>query len=320
MRRRETIAGIAGATLWPLAARAQQQKMPTLGVLVRAAPGWQRFWQLFSEAMRDLGYVEGRNIHYEFRSDEGDITRLPGLAAELVRLRVDVIVTWFTPAAVAAKEATREISIVCANCGDMIGTGLVASLARPGGNITGLSSFGGVLVAKNLELLLEIVPATRRVAVLLNAPDPYSKVFLEGNQLAARASGTAVDAVPINNLDELEVAFAAMENKRLDAVVVQPSLPTKRVAELALRYRIPTGCVRRDFVYDGGLMSYFAEDAEIYRRTASDVDKILKGAKPADLPVEQPSKFGLVINLKTAKALGLTVAPTLLARADEVIE
>lgn len=321
MRRRELFRTIGGtAPLWPLAVWAQAPKVSTIGILAHDAPGIQRFRQLFPKSLRELGYVEGRNLRLEFRSDQGQLGRLPELAAELVRLRVDVIVTWFTPAAIAAKQATREIPIVCANCGDMIDTGLVASLARPGGNITGLSSFGGVLVAKNLQLLLEIVPAAKRVAVLLNAPDPFSKVFLEGNQLAAKASGTAVEAVMTNNLDELEAAFSGMENKRPDAVVVQPSLPTKRVAELALRYRMPTDCVRRDFVYDGGLIAYFADEADIYRRAASDVDRILKGAKPSELPVEQPSRFGLLINLKTAKVLGLTVPRSMLALADEVIE
>jgi ABC-type uncharacterized transport system substrate-binding protein len=321
MERRDFITLISGAAIaWPLVARAQQPKMRTIGVLVHAAPGWQRFWKAFPEVLHELGYIEGQNIRFEFRSDEGQMSRLSELATELVRLKVDVIVPWFTPAAVAAKQATREIPIVCALCGDMVGTGLVESLARPGGNVTGSSSLNPELAARAVDLIREIVPSAHRVGVLANAPDPFSKQFLKQIQLAGEATGTAIDPIMIHTVEELEAAFPAMEISRADAVIVQPSLPTKRVAQLALSYRIPAVCTFRDFAYDGGLMAYFADEAEMYHGAAVVVDKVLKGAAPADLPVEQPTKFELVINLKTAKVLGISVPPHLLALADEVIE
>jgi putative tryptophan/tyrosine transport system substrate-binding protein len=321
MRRREFFKVIGGVTSsWALAASAQQPNVPTIGVLVRGVPGWQEFWRLFPDALRELGYVEGKNIHFEFRSDQGDISRLPELAAELVRLKVDVIVTWFTPAAIAAKAATREIPIVCAICGDLVGTGLVESLARPGGNVTGSSSLNAELSGKTLELIGAMIPSARRIAALANAPDPFSKLFVKQIQLAGEAAGMTIDPIMIHSGEELETAFASMEKSRPDAVIVQPSLPTKRAAELALSYRIPATCGWRAFVNDGGLMAYFAEEADLYRRAAVFVQNILRGTKPADLPVEQPTKFELVINLKTAKAIGLTLPPTFITRADEVVE
>jgi putative tryptophan/tyrosine transport system substrate-binding protein len=321
MRRREFITAIAGAAIvWARAARAQQPKMWTIGVLVRAAPGWQRFWKMFPAALHDLGYSEGRNIRFELRSDDGQISRLPELATELARLKVDVIVSWFTPAAIAAKQATRDIPIVCALCGDMIGTGLVENLARPSGNVTGNSSLTSELGAKAIDLIRQMLPSAHRIGALANAPDPFSKSFLKQIQDAGDSAGTAIEPIMIHSAEELDAAFAAMETSRVDAVIVQPSLPTKRIAELALRYRIPSGCAFRDFAYDGGLMSYFADEAEMYRNAAVLVDKVLKGVKPAVLPVEQPTRFALVINLKTAKAFGLAIPHNLLVLADEVIE
>jgi putative ABC transport system substrate-binding protein len=321
IRRREfiTLLGSAAAA-WPLAGRAQQPNVATIGVLVHAAPSWQRFWLLFREALRDHGYAEGKNIRFEFRSDQGKMSHLPELAAELVRLKVNVIVAWFTTAAIAAKQATHEIPIICAACGDMVGTGLVESLARPGGNVTGNSSLTAELAGKTVELIREMVPSATRVAALANAADPFSKSFLKQIQLAGEATGTAIDSIMIHGTEELDAAFPAMAGQRIDAIIVQPSLPTKRAADLALSHRIPAVCTFRQFPRDGGLAAYFGAQEEMYRRAAAFVDKILKGAKPADLPVEQPTKFELVINLKTAKALGLEVPPTLLARADEVIE
>jgi putative ABC transport system substrate-binding protein len=321
MRRRDFIKVIGGAAVgWPLAARAQQPKVPTVGVLVVGAPGSEQFWRLFREGMRELGYIEGQNIRFEFRSDEGKISRLPELAAELVRLKVDIIVTWFTPAALAAKQATREIPVVIALAGNPVENGLVESLARPGGNVTGMSIVGAELASKGVELIRELLPSARRVAALANAPDPFSGPFLEQIRLGGQATGVTIDAVMIRGAEELEAAFPAMEQKRPDAIIVQASLPAKRVAELALRYRIPTVGIVRAFVEEGGLMTYTAAEADLYRHAAMYVDKILKGAKPADLPVEQPTKFELIINLKTAKALGLSVPPSLLGRADQVIE
>ena len=322
MKRREFITLIGSAAVgWPLAAYAQQPKVPTVGALVVGSPGSEQFWRLFREGMRELGYIEGQNIRFEFRSDEGKISRLPELAAELVRLKVDIIVTWFTPAARAAKQATREIPVVIALAGNPVENGLVESLARPGGNVTGMSIVGAELASKGVELIRELLPSARRVAALANAPDPFSGPFLEQIRLGGQATGVTIDAVMIRGPEELEASFTtAMEQKRPDAIIVQASLPAKRVAELALRYRIPTVGIIRAFVEEGGLMTYSAAEADLYRHAAMYVDKILKGAKPADLPVEQPTKFELIINLKTAKALGLSVPPSLLGRADQVIE
>jgi ABC-type uncharacterized transport system substrate-binding protein len=310
---------LALSLLAPLAAGTQPPKVPTIGVLVVGSPGSERFWRLLRESMRDLGYVEGHNVRFEFRSDQ-QVSRLPDLAAELVRRKVDVIVTWFTPAARAAKQATRDIPIVMALAGNPVESGLVDSLARPGGNVTGMAGVGAELAGKCIELIREMVPSAHRVAVLANAPDPFSKPFIEQIRLTAAASGTTIDPIMIRSAEELEAAFPVMARERPAAVVVQPSLPIKRVAELALRHRIPTVSIVRGMVDEGGLMSYGIDEAAAYRRAAVFVDKILKGAKPADLPVEQPTKFELVINLKTAKALGLTIPPSVLGRADQVID
>jgi putative tryptophan/tyrosine transport system substrate-binding protein len=322
VKRRAFIAGLGGAVAWPLAARGQQQqrgKVPTIGVLVVASPGSEQFWLLFREAMRELGYIEEQSIRYEFRSDQG-VSHLPELAAELVRLNVNLIVTWFTPAAQAAKRATRDIPIVMALAGNPIETGLVDSLDRPGGNVTGMAGVTAELAGKSVELLREMLPSEHRIVALANAADPFSKPFLEHIRLGGVATGTTIDAKMIHSAEELEAAFLEMEKERPDAVIVQPSLPSKRAAELALRYRIPAVSLLRGFVEEGGLMSYAASEADMYRRAAAYADSILKGANPADLPVEQPTKFELIVNIKTANALGLTVPPAFLARADEVIE
>jgi putative ABC transport system substrate-binding protein len=320
IRRREFIVTLGSAAAWPIPARAQQPKVATIGVLVRAAPGWQQFWQSFREELRELGYIEGKNIRLEFRSDQGEMSRLPELAAELVRLKVDVIVTWFTPAAIAAKQATHDIPVVCAACGDMVGTGLVDNLARPGGNVTGNSTLNAELSAKTVELIREILPSMRRVAALTNAADPFSKSFLGQLQLAGSGTGTAIIPIMISSDEELDASFSAMERDRPDAVIVQPSLPTKRAAELALSHRFPAVCAWRQFAHDGGLASYYGSEGEIYRRAATFVDKILKGTKIAELPVEQPTKFELVINVKTAKVLDVWLSPAIIVRADELIE
>jgi putative tryptophan/tyrosine transport system substrate-binding protein len=304
----------------PIRRRRQQPTVPTVGILVRAVPGSEEFRQLFPEALRSLGYIDGKNIHFEYRSDEGQINRLPELAAELVRLKVNVIVPWFTPAAAAAKQATREIPIVCAACADPVGTGLVESLARPGGNVTGISGVIGELSAKLVELIPEVVPSAHRINVLANVPDPFTKSFLKQVRLAGQETGASIEPVMINTSEELDAAFAAMRQSRPDAIVVQPSLPLKRAAELALSYRIPAFCAWRTFPHDGGLGAYVAAETEMYRRAAALVDKVLKGERPAEIPVEQPTKFDLIVNLKTAKTLGLNISPSVLARANEVIE
>jgi len=275
---------------------------------------------LFQEGLRGLGYIEGQNILFEFRSAGGKVNLLPDLAAELVRLKVDIIVVWQTPTARAARQATSEIPIVMADVGDPVGTGLVASLARPGGNVTGLAGVTAELAGKSVELIRAMMPSASRVAVLVNSTDPFRKPFLEQIQLASRTLGLSIQPIMIGGGEELDVAFARMSKERIDAVIVQPSLPTKRAAELALKHRLAAVSVPRWFAEEGGLMSYSARLADLYRQAASYVDKILRGAKPADLPVMQPTTFELVINLKTAKAIGLTIPPSVLARADEVIQ
>jgi putative ABC transport system substrate-binding protein len=320
MKRSDFLAMVASAALWPLPGTAETAQVPTIGVLVVESPASQRFWRLFREDMRELDYVEGKNVRYEFRSDGGQGSRLPALAAELVGLKVDLIVAWFTPAALAARQATRQIPIVMALVGSPVENGLVESLARPGGNVTGMAALGAELAGKCVDLVRELVPSAHRIAALVNAPDPFSKPFLRQIQLNGEASGTAIEPIMIQSTAELDPAFTAMEKERPDAAIVQPSLPIKRVAELAIKSRIPAMSFIRDFANEGGLMSYGSEEADAYRKAAVYVDKILKGAKPADLPVQQPTKFELVVNLKTAKALGLTIPPSILARADEVIE
>jgi putative ABC transport system substrate-binding protein len=320
MRRREFIT-LLGAAAWPPAARAQQPgKLPTIGALVIGNTNPEQFWREFRQGLRDLGYVEGQNIRFEFRSAEGQLNRLPELADELVRLKVDVIVTWFTPAALAAKQATREIPIVMAETGDPIGTGLVASLPRPGGNVTGMASVTAELAGKCVQLIRDMLPSASRVTALANATDPFSKPFLQQIHLGGEATGITINPIRISSSEEFDAAFAAMEKDRPDAIIVQPSLPTKRAAELALKHRVPAVSVPRWFAEEGGLMSYSTRYAELFRKAAVYVDKILKGARPADLPVEQPTIFELVLNMKTARALGLAVPPEFLARVDEVIE
>jgi putative tryptophan/tyrosine transport system substrate-binding protein len=321
MKRREFITLLGGAAAaWPLAAMAQQPKVPTIGALVIGNTDPAEFWREFRQGLHDLGYVEGQNVRFEFRSAEGQVERVPELAAELVRLKVDVIVTWFTPTTRAAKQATSQIPIVMADAGDPVGTGLVASLPRPGGNVTGIAGITAELSGKCIELIRELLPAARRVTALANATDPFSKPFLEKVQLAGEATGTTINPVRVSSGEEFEGAFAAMEKERPDAVIVQPSLPSKRAAELALKHHVPAVSVPRYFAEEGGLMAYSARFSDLYRKAAVYVDKILKGAQPADLPVEQPTIFELIINLRTAKALGLTVPPAFIARADKVIE
>jgi putative ABC transport system substrate-binding protein len=287
LKRRDFITLLSGAAAtWPATGIAQA-KVPTIGVLVVGSPGSERFWKLFRELMRELGYVEGRNIRYEFRSDQGQVTRLRELATALVQLNVDLIVTWFTPAAQAAKVSTREIPIVMAFTGNPIETGLVESLDRPGGNITGMAGVTGELSGKSVELMREMLPRAHRVVALANAPDPFSKPFVEQIQLGGITTGIKIEAKMIR-VDELDAAFQEMEKERIDAIIVQPSLPSQRVADLALKYKIPAASAVRWFAEEGGLMSYAAAEADMYRQAATYVDRILKGAKPTELPVQQP--------------------------------
>jgi putative ABC transport system substrate-binding protein len=322
MKRRDIIALIGGVALapllWPLPLRAQRTKLPSIGVLVPANP--EPFWGLLREGLREHGYAEGKNIRFEFRSADGNPERLRQLADELIRLKVDMIVASQTPAVIAVKRATTEIPIVMAAAGDPVGTGLVASLARPGGNITGLSGTTAELGSKILELVREMLPSTRRVAVLANATDPFTKPFLAQIEQGGRSLGIAIQVLQVRGAEEFGAAFAAMARERADAVIVQPSLPRKLALDLALKQRLPPISPTRLFAAEGGLLSYALNQNELYRRAAFYIDRIFKGARPADLPVEQPTKYELVINLKAAKTLGIAVPPTLLARADEVIE
>ena len=270
--------------------------------------------------LREHGLVESQNFAFELRSAAGNPDLLPDLAAELVRSKVDLLAAIFTPCALAAKQATREIPIF-AIAGDPVGTGLVGSLARPGGNITGLSNMGAETGGKCLELFRDMLPSLRRVGVLANPVDPFSKSIVEQIQVAGRTAGIDIGPiVMVRGLSDVEAGFSALARDRADALVVPGIFFANTIADLAIRYRLPSASVLRSFADAGGLMSYGADIPHMYRRSAVFVHKILQGTKPADLPVEQPTKFELVINLKTAKAIGLDVPIFLQQRADEVIE
>ena len=307
-------------------AEAQQQtKVAKIGFLgVRSASRQAPGAEAFRRELLKLGYIEGKNITFEYRDTEGKLDRLSVVADELVRLGVDVLVTAGTPAALALQNATRTIPIVFTSVGDPVAAGLVDSLARPGGNITGFTEISAVLAGKRLELLKETIPKLSRVAVLWNPRNPGNAQQWKESQLAARELGLQLHSLEVSSADKYESAFKEAVKARSAALAVaQDSLfnvNEKLIAELAIKNRLPSIYTRREFVESGGLMSYGNDRAEPYRRAALIVDKILKGAKPADLPVEQPTKFELVINLKTAKALGLTIPPVVLMRAEKVIK
>ena len=327
MNRRTFIVTTASFLAAPLAAEAQQAGgVHRMGFLTSgsATASW-RAVDAFRQGLRERGWVEGQNIVIDYRSAEGVFDRLPDLAAELVRLQVQVMVAGPTPAAVAARNATREIPIVMWAVGDPVGLGLIASLARPGGNVTGTSfSVGMDTVGKQLELLKETVPKVRRVAVLSNPANPAHALALSIVKIAAQSLGVQFELLEARSPSEFEGAFAAMAKERVAALLVLTDgvffLHRARLVSLAAKNRLPAMYQLREYVEAGGLMSYAPSTQDLFGRTASFVDKILKGAKPADLPVEQPTKFELVINMKIAKSLGLTIPPSLLARADEVIQ
>jgi putative ABC transport system substrate-binding protein len=273
------------------------------------------------DGLRELGYVEGQNIAFEFRSAEGKLDRLPELASELVRLKVDVIVALYVPSALAAKQATREIPIVMI-AAEPIETGIVASWARPGGNVTGVALMSAALVGKCVELFRDMLSAMRRIAVLTNAADPlFAKLVVNQVELAGRITGIEIQPIMVRGPDEeLNTAFATIANGRADAVVIQGSLSTKRIADLALEHRLPAASTTRGFVDAGGLMSYGADGPAIFRHSARFVHRILQGGQPNDLPIEQPTKFELAVNLRTAKAMGITIPETFLLRADALLE
>jgi putative ABC transport system substrate-binding protein len=311
----------------PLAADAQQAgKVPRIGFLSLTSPSDRPpLLDAFRQRLRELGWVEGQNIVIDYRYAEGRVDRLPDLAAELVRLKVDLIVASAgTQAATAAKNATETIPIVMIYVRDPVGTGLIASLARPGGNVTGVSGSAGLeLFAKQLELLKETVPKIRRVAILSNPDNAYHQLAIREVNVAARSLGVQLQLLEARGPNEFDGAFAAMAKERVGALLVLSdaifSSHRTRLADLAARSRLPAAYGVRDSVEAGGLMSYGPSLLDSYRQAATYVDKILKGAKPADLPVEQPMKFELVLNLKTAEALGLTIPPLILFQADEVI-
>ena len=327
MERRAFMGVLAGGLLAaPLTAEAQ----PAANV---ARIGWLGFGgpssrtEAFLQGLRDLGYVEGRNVVVEYRSAEGKLEHLPTLAAELISLKVDVIVAQSTAAALAAKQATRAIPIVFGAVSDPVATGLVASFARPGGNVTGSSFFAPELVGKSMELLKQVVPGVARVAILWQPPafaEAQGKALLTAAEAAAQTLRVRLQVVEARGPDDFDRAFSEMTKGRAEALAVLTSATfpqgRRRLVDLAAKSRRPVIYPFREDVEAGGLMSYGPNVSDLFRRAATFVDKILKGAKPADLPVEQPTKFELVINLKTAKALGLTIPPSLLARADEVIQ
>ena len=321
MRRRDFIKIIGGtAVAWPLVTHAQQAKLPTIGVLVLGSPPPEAFLQALRDELQAVGYTEGRNIRLEIRSAERKADLLAEKAVELVRLKADIIVAFQTPAATAAKQATGEIPIVMALVGDPVGTGLVTSYARPGGNVTGTAAGSTEVAGKTVELIREVFPSARRFAVLANETDPFTAPFLAAMGLAAGSAGMEMEPIMARPGGPLDAAFESMAAKRVNAVIIQGSLVRKEAVDLAMKHRLPAFGISRELPAIGGLMGYFANFAEMYHDTAVYIDKILKGANPADLPVSFPTKFELVINLKTAKALGIEVPPTLLARADEVFE
>jgi putative ABC transport system substrate-binding protein len=322
VRRREfvTLLGGAAAT-WPLAAHAQGLKVAQIGVLVLTNADGQSLTRELRLGLRDLGCSEGQNFVFQLRSADGDAARLPQLATDLVSAQVDVIVATFTPCALAAKRATTTIPIVMAAVADPIAVGLVASLARPGGNITGLSNMAAETAGKSVELFRDMLPSIGRVAALANPADPFTIPFLEQVRLAGQTAGIRIEPVAMaRGSEEAEAAFATISQERAEAVVVQGIFFPKTIAELALKYRLPTASVVRQFAEVGGLISYGADIRDIYRRSATLVYRILRGTKPADLPVELPTRFELVLNMKTAKALGIDVPWFFQQRADEVIE
>jgi ABC-type uncharacterized transport system substrate-binding protein len=325
MGRREFVALLAGAAAWPIGARAQQAgKLPIIGYLGQStlAVESQRVAGLL-QGLRELGWTEGRTVAIEYRWGEGRIERAAEIATEFVRLKVDVIVTAGTPQTIAARQATSHIPIVFASAGDPVGSGLVATLARPGGNVTGLSTQAVDLAGKRLEFLREVVPGPGRLAVMGNVGNPSIVLEMRELKAAAHTLGFEIVALEIHKTEDIVPAFESLKGRADALYVVFDALVSanwNRINTLALGARLPTMSANPAHVEVGALMSYAPNGPALFRRAADYVDKILRGAKPGDLPVEQPTKFDLVINLVTAKALGLTIPPALLARADEVIE
>jgi putative ABC transport system substrate-binding protein len=328
VKRREFITLVGAGVAWPIAVRSQQQveKVYRLGFLTPGSFGAvPHLDEAFQQGLRELGWVEGQNIITDYRFADGKFDRLPDLAAELVRLKVDIIVAAATPSSAAAKHATDAIPIVMIAAGDPVGAGLITSLARPGGNVTGSSfSVGMETFGKELELLKEVMPGVRRVAVLSNPATPNQRLAISNIESAAQSLAMELQLLEARDAKEFDTAFGAIAKERLSALLVVADslfiLHRKQLVDLAAANHLTVAYGYKEHVEAGGLMSYGPSLSDIWRRSATFVNKILKGAKPGDLPVEQPTKFELVINVKAAKALGITVPPTLLVRADEVIE
>jgi putative ABC transport system substrate-binding protein len=324
LKRREFITLLGGAAAWPLAAHAQHQPgRYTIGYFSAGPTSPPELWSAFVEALRRLGLVEGANITFERRYAENRLDRLPELAAELVRLNVDVIVTVGTLAPLAAKQATTTIPIML-NAGDPLGSGLVTSLARPGGNVTGMSLMAPDLGAKRLELLKEVLPRVFRAGILWNAANPYSALVFKETENAAPILGIQLQSIEVRGPNDIDTDLPVAIQQGIGALITVEDPLTfshrKRIADFAASNQLPSIHGLREYVEVGGLMSYGTNQADLYRRAAGYIEKVLKGTKPVDLAIQQPTKFELVINLRTAKALGLDVPPSLLARADEVIE
>jgi putative tryptophan/tyrosine transport system substrate-binding protein len=326
MKRREFIMLLGGAAAWPHAARAQQgERLRRIGVLETVSESANAAnFDAFRRGLRVLGYIEGQSIAIEYRSADGRAERFAALAAELVRLPVDVIITRGTPAALAAKQATTTIPVVMAAIGEPLGVGVVASLARPGGNVTGFSAFTSELSGKRVELLKEAFPAVSRLGFLNNMSNPVAPPQWETTKTAGDSLGIATELLDVRVRDDIQRAFSAAAAAKLGALLVGVDAVTQAnavlIVEQAERMRMPVIYASREFVDVGGLMTYSVSYLDLYRRAAGLVDKIFKGVRPGDLPVEQPTKLELVVNLKTARAIGVELPPMLLARADEVIE
>jgi putative tryptophan/tyrosine transport system substrate-binding protein len=327
MKRREFIRLVGSAAAWPLAARAQQPKVVRLGYLEPGTPTdpvAANLRRQFLLGLRDLGYVEGRHFKMEDRSAGGRLDRLPALASELARLPVDIFVVGGDAPIRAAMQASDKIPVVMTLGGDPVGSGFVTSLARPGGNVTGMSALAPDLAGKRLELLKEVVPRAARVAVLWNSSNPSKVAEWKDTQEAAPTAGLTLRSLEARSPEELDGALAAIQHDLPDALITFADGFTlafrQRIGSFALANRLPMISELREFAEVGGLATYGTNRADLWRRSASYVDKIVRGANPGDLPVEQPTKFEMVINLNTAKAIGVEIAPTMLTRADEVIE
>jgi putative ABC transport system substrate-binding protein len=323
VKRREFIGLLGGAAAWPLTARAQQAvgKIVTIGVL--AIEPWPPI-DTFRQALNNIGYIEGKNVRFEYRHAEGYNERLPELANDLADLNVDVIVTWGTDAVLAAKQATTTIPIVMGTIGDPLGSGIVTNLARPGGNVTGSSSRAAELESKRLELLKEAVPGLSRVAILSNPTNHYTPLALQSARKGAQMLHVSLAIYEVRDTTTLDAAFVTLTKDRPDALMVPADTflvsQRSRIAQFAIENKLPSVYTFREYIEAGGLIAYTPNYHDLFRRAASYVDKILKGAKPGELPIGQPTKFQLVINLKTAKALGLVIPRALLVGADQVIE